>query len=77
MSKRKFPTVEEMDRVANLMKKLYPDTGYCILSFDFGPGGYMHYRTNANPEDLAMAMMEFVDKIILNGETPIPPRTKN
>jgi hypothetical protein len=36
--------------------------GFSLLIFSFGPGGNMFYTSNADREDMILAMKEFADK---------------
>ena len=36
--------------------------GFALLFFDFGPGGYMHYCSNAQREDMKRALRELLQR---------------
>lgn len=54
----------KMNEIAKLLDAAINDSGvkcgFCLLVFDFGPGGFMNYISNANRDDMTRAMQEFV-----------------
>lgn len=40
-----------------------PPIGFCILLFDFGPGGFCAHATNGNRGDVAKLLREHADRM--------------
>ena len=52
---------ERLQEVAAAVEiRLPPNTGFIVLAFDFGPGGRLEDRSNANRDNVIKAMKEFI-----------------
>lgn len=37
--------------------------GFAFIVFDFGPGGFLSYMSNANRSDMAQALREWLERV--------------
>lgn len=40
-----------------------PDTGFCLLLFDYVPGGWMTFISNADRQDMVQALKKLITKL--------------
>lgn len=59
---------EKMKEVGLLIASALPAThGFCLLVFDFGKEGRMNYMSNANREQMLVALKEFIRNVESTG----------
>lgn len=50
----------DLNDVAKALENLFPERGFTLFIFDWGPGGTFDYVSNANREDVLSALKEFI-----------------
>jgi len=70
--RRDFPAVEKsaQEVAQQIGLRFPPGWGFCLVSFSFGPGGYLTYVSNANRSDMVKALRECADVLERNAESP-------
>ncbi|MEJ2655583.1 MAG: hypothetical protein P8012_00095 [Desulfobacterales bacterium] len=71
-------TEEILNNLANAIQQYFKDmgidTGFALLTFDFGGPGTGNYVSNADLDDMILALRETADKLERHQDIP---RTKN
>jgi hypothetical protein len=74
--KQEYITTEEiLNNLANAIQEYFKDlgikTGFALLTFDFGGPGTGNYVSNANRDDMILALRETADKLERNQDIPL------
>lgn len=62
----------EMRALGSVINEMFPGMGWCVFTFNFGPGGMGNYLANANREDMVKALRELADHLENGKVFPTP-----